>query len=52
MLNLIILSQLTTSDRKLYASSPNQIIIQNQHFVIISIESKILEYFANQAVKE
>ena len=52
MLNLIVLNEYTTSDLKLHASSLNQLIKQNLLFALISIESKILEYFANKAVKE
>ena len=52
MLNLIVLNEYTTSDLKLNASSPNQKIIQNQQFALIPMESKILGYFANKAVKE
>ena len=52
MLNLIVLNELTTSDLKLHASSPNQLIVQNLQFALISMESRILGYFANKAVKE
>ena len=52
MLNLIVLNEITTSDLKLHASSLNQLIIQNLLFALTSMESKILGYFANKAVKE
>ena len=52
MLNLIILKEYATSDLKLHASSPNQLIIQHLQFALSSVESKILAYFANKAVKE
>ena len=52
MLNLIVLNEQTTSDLELQASYPNQPIIQNLQFALISMESKILAYFANKAVNE
>ena len=52
MLNLIVLNEQTTSDLKLHASSLIKLIIQNLLFALISMESKILGYFANKAVKE
>ena len=52
MLNLIVLNERTTSDLKLHASSLIKLIIQNLLFALISMESKILGYFANKAVKE
>ena len=51
-LNLIVLNEQTTSDLQLHASSSNQLFIHNLQFVLISMESKILGYFANKAVKE
>ena len=52
MLNPIVLNESTTSDLKLHAPSPNQLIMQNLQFALSSIESKILGYFANEAVKK
>ena len=52
MLNLIVLNEETTSDLKLHASSLNHLIIQNLLFALMSMESEILGYFANKAVKE
>ena len=48
----MVLNEYTTSNLKLHASSPNQLIIQNLQFALISTESQILGYFANKAVKE
>ena len=52
MLNLIVLNELTTSDLILHVSSLNHLIIQNVLFALISMESKILGYFANKAEKK
>ena len=52
MLNMIVLNKEKTSDLNLHASSLNQLIIQNLLLALMSMESKILGYFANKAVKE
>ena len=52
MLNLIVLNELTTSDPKNHLLSPNQLIIQNLQFALISMECRILGIFACKAVKE
>ena len=41
-----------TLDLKPHASYQKELIIQNLQFAMSSMESKILGYFANKAVKE